>query len=67
MGVIVRLSETATDWTGQNYEERFVLCAQTLFIHGYLPSSDAERIENRIRRDADDQRCTPSLGQGCQS
>lgn len=43
----------ATDWTGQTYEQRLRLAAETLFAHGHLPHTDWQRIDNRISREAD--------------
>lgn len=52
----VRLSELATDWTGQTYEERLRLCAETLFIHGLIKSGTYHHATAQIRARAEIQR-----------
>jgi len=52
----IRLTEPATDWTGQTYEERLRLCAETLFIHGLINDSSYNHTTARIRARADLQR-----------
>jgi hypothetical protein len=47
----IRLTEPATDWTGQIYEERLRLCAETLFIHGLINDSSYNHTTARIRAD----------------
>lgn len=45
-GLIV---EPATDWTRQTNEERFILCAETLFIHGLINDQTRRRIVDGAR------------------
>lgn len=50
------LPEPATDWTGQTYEERLILCAETLFVHGLIGAPAHAHITRRLRAGADRQR-----------
>ncbi|GGZ02422.1 hypothetical protein ACFSTD_09615 [Novosphingobium colocasiae] len=52
----VQLTELATDWTGQTYEERLHLCAETLFFHGLLKDRTYHHATAQIRARADIQR-----------
>ncbi|SFG09195.1 hypothetical protein SAMN05518801_10778 [Novosphingobium sp. CF614] len=52
----VPLHELATDWTGQTYEERLRLCAETLFVHGLLKAGTYHQATAKIRAHADLQR-----------
>jgi len=48
--------ELATDWTGQTNEERLILCAETLFIHGKIGAPAHQHIISSTRTDAETQR-----------
>lgn len=44
----IRLSELATDWTRQTYEERLRLAAQSLYTHGFLSPVEYSRVDDEI-------------------
>lgn len=44
--------ETATDWTGQTYEQRLTMAAELLFIQGYLSRAAWHRVDRHIRDNA---------------
>ena len=44
--------ETATDWTGQTYEQRLTMAAELLFTQGYLSRAAWHRLDRRIRDNA---------------
>lgn len=46
------LLEPATDWTGQTYEERLILCAEALHVHGRLNARLYNQITSALRADA---------------
>ena len=48
--------EPATDWTDQTVEERLILCAETLFIHGLINDRTYHHTTTNIRAQAERQR-----------
>jgi len=52
----VSVLELATDWTGQTYEERLRLCAETLFAHHLINPRTFGTALNQIRARAEIQR-----------
>lgn len=47
---IEQLVESAPDWTGGSWAGRVDQAASFLFLHGYIPASQRERITNRIEK-----------------
>lgn len=52
----ISVLEPATDWTGQSYEERLRLCAETLFIHGLIKDRTYNHVTAQVRARAEIQR-----------
>lgn len=50
------LLEPTTDWTGQTYEERLLLCAETLFFHGLIKDRTYHHATAQLRARAAIQR-----------
>lgn len=48
--------EPSTDWMDQTVEERLILCAETLFIHGLINDRTYHHTTANIRAQADRQR-----------
>lgn len=48
--------EPATDWASQSVEERLILCAETLFIHGLINDRIYHQTTANIRAQAERQR-----------
>lgn len=48
--------EPATDWTGQTHEERLILCAEALFVHGMIGAPAHAHVIHNVRKRADRQR-----------
>ena len=46
------LLEPASDWTGQTYEERLILCAEALHTHGRMSDRIYNQVTSNLRADA---------------
>ncbi|SLK04004.1 hypothetical protein [Novosphingobium mathurense] len=61
----MNLTDPATDWTNQTWEERLEMCVSTLYVHGYMGDADKARTMERIRARAEIQReASPATAKG---